>query len=72
MRTRSPSRWEGCGTQEGAGGREQVTLGKGGNAIQRGKGELMAKAKGCDQIGRVRREDLTWGSRMPQDRLYTV
>jgi len=38
VRTRSPSSWRGCSTQEGAGEREQVTLGEGDNAIQRGKG----------------------------------
>ena len=81
MRTRSPSSWKGRGTQEGTGEREQVTLGEGDNAIQRGKGKMMGeqlKRRGCDRIvgcdekRQNMTEDLTWGSRMPQDCLYTV
>ena len=68
MRTRSPSSWKGHGTQEGAGEREQVTLGEGAILFrgERGIDGGVARAKG------VRQKDLTWGSRMPQDCLYTV
>ena len=73
MRTRSPSSWKGCGTQEGAGEREQVTLREGTVLFRGGKGKLMGeqlKRRECDRIVGCDEKDLTWGSRMPQDCLY--
>ena len=75
MGTRSPSSWKGRGTQKGAGEREQVTLGEGDSAIQRGERGIdggIARVKGCDEKRQSTTEDLTWGSRVPQGRLYTV
>ena len=49
MRTRLPSSWKGCGTQEGAGEREQVTLGEGGQCYSEGERGIdggVARAKG--------------------------
>jgi len=41
VRIRSSSSWKGCGTQEGAGEREQVALREGTVLFRRGKEELM-------------------------------
>jgi len=56
VRTRSPSNWKGRGTQEGAGKREQVTLGEGDNAIQRGKEEMTKGEEKQPECDRVRQE----------------
>jgi len=56
VRTKLPSSWKGCGTQEGAGEREQVTLREGTVLFREGKGKLMGEQ--LERKGSDRRLDL--------------
>ena len=71
MGTRLPSSWKGCSTQEGTGEREQVTLREGTVLFREGKGGLIGEQQNKNRLGQSETEDLTWGYRTPQGRLYT-
>jgi len=56
VRTKLPSSWKGCGIQEGAEEREQVTLREGTVLFREGKGKLMGEQ--LERRGSGRRLDL--------------
>jgi len=56
VRTKLPSSWKGCGTQEGAEEREQVTLREGIVLFREEKGKLMGEQ--LERRERDRRLDL--------------